>query len=162
MATRALAHRRKQTTLAATRDLHASFPRQCHLTAAEFANGVGGQWEPSGTPMRGQRETSGTSDCAGTTLRRCRSPALTTDCDLEFVPRLSRSVKTSLPSPRTGKTLLENLRSPFARCRSPGATKLRRATSRSTSAQERAMRHPCAKSRRMRGREWRVRARGGE
>ena len=62
MATRALAHRRKQTTLAATRDLHASFPRQCHLTAAEFANGVGGQWEPSGTPMRGQRETSGTSE----------------------------------------------------------------------------------------------------
>jgi len=88
VATRALAHRRKQTTLAATRDLHASFPRQCHLTAAEFANGVGGQWEPSGTPMRGQRETSGTSE-RGNDPSAMPVAGVDTDCDLECVAKQS-------------------------------------------------------------------------
>lgn len=54
MATRALAQRRKQTTLAAMRDLHASFPRQCQLTAAKFTNRVGGQWEANERPAGDQ------------------------------------------------------------------------------------------------------------
>jgi len=61
VATRAAAHHRKQTTLAAMRDLRACFTRQCH-------SDTGRTRQRRGRPV-------GRQGFANTTFRRCPSPA---------------------------------------------------------------------------------------